>query len=161
MYDSASDSSVEESLEDTILSGSFSKVDEMLRDGVSLGILNSPRWDIFIADFLSLENWRSKIRSIQLLYIYHCIRQLERTSMPAVYLMEMKCNVNSWLYIAVMDAELFVERLAPYLVRFDDLAMSLYRNILAMCMTEPTHVVTIPDRSRELSIASSLAIFPS
>jgi hypothetical protein len=77
MYDSSSDSSTEESIEDILLYGDTDEVDTLLRDGASLDILKTPRWDFFVKDFLRLENWRSKIKNIQLLYIHQCVRQLE------------------------------------------------------------------------------------
>ena len=77
MYDSPSDSSIEESLDELVLHGDFDEVDRLLQDGASLDIIESPRWDYFVKDFLRLENWRSKIRNIQLLYIHQCVRQLE------------------------------------------------------------------------------------
>ena len=138
-YDSSSDSSTEESTEDILLYGDFDEVDTFLRNGASLDILKSPRWDYFVKDFLRLENWRAKIKNIQLLYIYNCTRQLENMDNPAVYLMELKCNIKSWLFIATMDQQLFVERLEPYRTRFDPLAMQLYDDILAYCRREPTH----------------------
>jgi hypothetical protein len=141
MYDSSSDSSIEESLDELVLHGDFNEVDTFLRDGASLDILNSPRWDYFVKDFLRLENWRAKIRNIQLLYIYNCTRQLENTNNPAVYMMELKCNVKSWVFIATMDEDLFVQRLEPYRSRFDALAMSLYEDVLAFCKRVPTHQI--------------------
>jgi hypothetical protein len=143
MYDSTSDSSIEESLDELLLHGDFDEVDRLLQDDASLDILNSPRWDFFVKDFLRLENWRSKIKNIQLLYIYNCTRQLENTDNAAVYLMKLKCNIKSWVFIATMDEDLFVERLGPYIDRFDALAMSLYEDILAYCRREPTHEITI------------------
>ena len=77
MYDSPSDSSIEESLDELVLHGDTDEVDRLLQDGASLDIIESPRWDYFVKDFLRLENWRSKIRNIQLLYIHQCVRQLE------------------------------------------------------------------------------------
>ena len=144
MYDSPSDSSVEDSLDELVLHGDFNEVDRLLQDGASLDILESPRWDYFVKDFLRLENWRSKIRNIQLLYIHQCVRQLDTSDKSAVYLMELKCNIKSWVFIATMDEELFVQRLEPYLDRFDSLAMDLYENILALCHTQPTHEIRIP-----------------
>ena len=138
-YDSSSDSSTEESTEDILLHGDFDEVDTFLSNGASLDILKTPSWDYFVKNFLRLENWRAKIKHIQLMYIYNCTRQLENTDSPAVYLMELKCNIRSWLFIAKMDQQLFVERLEPYRTRFDALAMSLYEDILAYCRREPTH----------------------
>ena len=143
MYDSSSDSSTEESIEDILLYGDTDEVDTLLRDGASLDILESPRWDFFVKNFLRLENWRAKIRNIQLLYIHRCLRQLDTSDNPAVYLMELKCNVRSWVFIATMDQQLFAERLGPYRSGFDALAMSLYEDILAYCRREPTHEITI------------------
>ncbi len=143
MYDSPSDSSAEEeSLENMILYGSFNDVDTLLRDGASLDVLEY-QWDEFVKDFLLMENWRSKIKNIQLLYLYHCTRQLGLTNNPAVFLMELRCNVKSWVFIASFDEQLFVERLEPYLNRFDELTIRLYEDALALCRTEPTHEITI------------------
>ena len=138
-YDSSSDSSTEESIEDILLYGDFDEVDRLLQAGASLDILKSPRWDFFVKNLLRLENWRAKIKNIQLLYIYNCTRQLENTDNPAVYIMELKCNIKSWLFIANMVQDLFVERLEPYRSRFDPLAMQLYEDVLAFCIREPTH----------------------
>ncbi len=143
MYDSSSDSSIEESLDELVLHGDFDEVDRLLQDGASLDILESPRWDFFVKDFLRLENWRSKIRNIQLLYIHQCVRQLEAANNPAVYMMELKCNVKSWVFIATMEEELFIERLGPYRSGFDALAMSLYEDVLAFSRVDPTHEITI------------------
>ena len=142
MYDSPSDSSTEESLDELVLHGDFNEVDTILRDGEPLNILESPRWDYFVKDFLRLDNWRAKIKNIQLLYIYNCTRQLENTDNPAVYIMELKCNFKSWVFIVTMDEELLVERLEPYRSRFDALTMQLYEDVLAFCKREPTHQMT-------------------
>ena len=125
-YDSPSDTD-DESLYDLCLTGEFDQVDSLLRNGEPLDILDSP-WNYFMKDLLSMENWRDKIRNIQLLYIYKCIRQLESTDQPAVYVMELKCNVKSW----------------PYVPRFDSLAMELYEDVLASCRLVPTHDVLVP-----------------
>ena len=125
-YDSPSDT--EESLYDVCLTGEFHQVDSLLRDGESLDILDSPTWDYFMKALLSMENWRDKLSNIQLLYIYKWIRQLESTDQPAVYVMELKCNVKSW----------------PYVPRFDSLAMELYEDVLASCRLVPTHDVLVP-----------------
>ena len=118
-YDSPSDTD-DESLYDLCLTGEFDQVDSLLRNGEPLDILDSP-WNYFMKDLLSMENWRDKIRNIQLLYIYKCIRQLESTDQPAVYVMELRCNVKSWVFTATFDEDLFVERLGPYVPRFDSL----------------------------------------
>ena len=143
MYDSPSDSSTEESLDELVLNGDFNEVDTILRNGEPLNILESPRWDYFVKDFLRLDNWRAKIKNIQLLYIYNCTRQLENTDNPAVYIMELKCNVKSWVFIVTMDEELLVERLGPYRSRFDALTMQLYEDVLAFCKREPTREINI------------------
>ena len=138
-YDSSSDSSTEESIEDILLYGDFDEVDTFLRNGASLDILKSPRYDYFVKRFLRLRDWRVKIKNIQLLYIHHCTRQLENTDNPAVFLMELKCNIKSWVFIASMDEDLFIEHLEPYRTRFDPLAMQLCEDVLAFCRREPTH----------------------
>ena len=144
-YDSPSDSSDEEpTLYEMILYGSFDEVDTLLRNGASLSLLETPVWDDLMIEFLQLDNWRDKIKGVQLLYIYHCIRQLESTNNPAVYMMELRCNVKSWVYIATMDKNLFVERLESYISRLDFLGMELYEDILQYCRTEPTHSISIP-----------------
>ena len=141
-YDSPSDT--EESLYDVCLTGEFDQVDSLLRDGESLDILDGPTWDYFMKDLLSMENWRDKLPNIQLLYIYKCLRQLDVTTNPAVYVMELKCNVKSWVFTATFDEELFVERLEPYVPRFNSLAMELYEDVLASCRVVPTHDVLVP-----------------
>ena len=141
-YDSPSDT--DESLYDFCLTGEFHQVDSLLRDGESLDILDSPTWDYFMKALLSMENWRDKLPNIQLLYIYACTRQLDSTDQPAVYVMELKCNVKSWVFTATFDEELFVERLEPYVPRFDSLAMELYEDVLALCRVVPTHDVLVP-----------------
>ena len=141
MYDSPSDSSTEESLDELVLHGDFNEVDTILRNGEPLNILESPRWDYFVKDFLRLDNWRAKIKNIQLLYIHHCTRQFENMDNPAVYMMELKCNFKSWVFIVTMDEELLVERLGPYRSRFDALTMQLYEDVLAFCKREPTHQI--------------------
>ena len=55
MYDSPSDSSVEESVDEILLHGDADEVDRLLQDGASLDILESPRWDFFVKNFLLLE----------------------------------------------------------------------------------------------------------
>ena len=45
MYDSPSDSSTEESLDELVLHGDFNEVDTILRNREPLNILESPRWD--------------------------------------------------------------------------------------------------------------------
>ena len=141
-YDSPSDT--DESLYDFCLTGEFHQVDGLLRDGESLNILDSPTtWNYFMKDLLSMENWRGKLPNIQLLYIYKCIRQLDSTDQPAVYVMELRCNVKSWVFTATFDEELFVERLEPYVPRFDALAMQLYEDVLASCRVVPTYEITI------------------
>ena len=126
-YDSPSDS--EDNLYDLCLTGEFDQVDSLLRNGEPLDILESPNtWNYFMKDLLSMEDWRGKLPNIQLLYIYKCIRQLESTDQPAVYVMELKCNVKSW----------------PYVPRFDSLAMELYEDVLASCRLVPTHDVLVP-----------------
>ena len=155
MYDSSSDSSTEESIEDILLYGDTDEVDRVLQEGASLDILESPRWDYFVKDFLRLENWRSKIRNIQLLYIHRCVRQLDTSDNPPVYIMELKCNVRSWVFIATMDEDLFVQRLGPYRSGFDALAMSLYEDILAYCRREPTHEITIGLSANEPVVSRS------
>ena len=141
-YDSPSDTD-DESLYDLCLTGEFDQVDSLLRNGEPLDILDSP-WNYFMKDLLSMENWRDKIRNIQLLYIYKCIRQLESTDQPAVYVMELRCNVKSWVFTATFDEDLFVERLGPYVPRFDSLAVQLYEDVLAFCRLVPTHDVLVP-----------------
>jgi hypothetical protein len=142
-YDSPSDAD-DESLYDVCLTGEFHQVDGLLRDGESLNILDSPTtWNYFMKDLLSMENWRGKLPNIQLLYIYKCIRQLDSTDQPAVYVMELRCNVKSWVFTATFDEELFVERLEPYVPRFDALAMQLYEDVLASCRVVPTYEITI------------------
>ena len=54
-YDSASDSSVEDTIEDILLHGDFDEVDALLRNETPLDILESPRWDYFVKVFLSLD----------------------------------------------------------------------------------------------------------
>ena len=142
-YDSPSDTD-DESLYDVCLTGEFHQVDGLLRDGEPLDILDNPTWDYFMKDLLSMEDWRDKLPNIQLLYIYKCIRQLESTDQPAVYVMELKCNVKSWIFIATFDEDLFVERLGPYLPHFGSLAMQLYEDILTFCRVVPTHDVLVP-----------------
>ena len=141
-YDSPSDTD-DESLYDLCLTGEFDQVDSLLRNGEPLDILDSP-WNYFMKDLLSMENWRDKIRNIQLLYIYKCIRQLDSTDQPAVYVMELRCNVKSWVFTATFDEDLFVERLGPYVPRFDSLAVQLYEDVLAFCRLVPTHDVLVP-----------------
>ena len=141
-YDSPSDT--EESLYDLCLTGEFDQVDSLLRDGEPLDILDSPAWDYFMKEFLSLRNWRDKLPNIQLLYIYKCIRQLDSTDQPAVYVMELRCNVKSWVFTATFDEDLFVERLEPYVPRFNSFAMELYEDVLASCRVVPTHDVLVP-----------------
>ena len=87
-YDSPSDTD-DESLYDVCLTGEFHQVDSLLREGESLNRLDSPMWDYFMKDLLSMENWRDKLPNIQLLYIYKCIRQLDSTTNPAVYVMRL------------------------------------------------------------------------
>ena len=142
-YDSPSDS--EDNLYDLCLTGEFDQVDSLLRNGEPLHILESPTFDYFMKDLLSMENWRDKIRNIQLLYIYKCIRQLDSTDQPAVYIMELRCNVKSWVFTATFDEELFVERLGLYVPRFDAFAMQLYEDVLAFCRVIPTHDVLVPE----------------
>ena len=142
-YDSPSDT--EESLYDVCLTGEFHQVDGLLRNGEPLDILESPNtWNYFMKDLLSMENWRDKLPNIQLLYIYKCIRQLDSTTNPAVYVMELRCNVKSWVFTSTFDEDLFVERLGPYVPRFDSLAMALYEEVLAFCRVVPTHDVLVP-----------------
>jgi len=142
-YDSPSDTD-DESLYDLCLTGEFDQVDSLLRNGEPLDILdNHTTWNYFMKDLLSMENWRDKLSNIQLLYIYKCIRQLDLTTNPAVYVMELKCNVKSWIFTATFDEDLFVERLGPYVPRFDSLAMQLYENVLASCRVVPTYEITI------------------
>jgi hypothetical protein len=140
-YDSPSDT--EESLYDVCLTGEFDQVDSLLRDGEPIGILDSPTWDFFMKDLLSMEDWRGKLPNIQLLYIYKCIRQLDLTTNPAVYVMELRCNVKSWVFTATFDEDLFVERLGLYVPRFDAFAMQLYEDVLAFCRVIPTYEITI------------------
>jgi hypothetical protein len=142
-YDSPSDS--EDNLYDLCLTGEFDQVDSLLRDGEPIGILDSPTWDYFMKELLSMEDWRDKLPNIQLLYIYKCIRQLDSTDQPAVYIMELRCNVKSWVFTATFDEELFVERLGPYVPRFDAFAMQLYEDVLAFCRVIPTHDVLVPE----------------
>ena len=142
-YDSPSDTD-DESLYDVCLTGEFDQVDSLLRDGESLNILDSPTFDYFMKELLSMEDWRDKIRNIQLLYIYKCIRQLDSTTNPAVYVMELRCNVRSWIFTATFDEDLFVERLEPYVPRFDSLAMQLFEDVVASCRVVPTHDVLVP-----------------
>lgn len=141
-YDSPSDT--EESLYDVCLTGDFDDVDDLLQAGAPLDLLEShTTWNYFMKDLLSMEDWRDKLSNIQLLYIYKCIRQLDSTTNPAVYIMELRCNVKSWVFTATFDEELFIERLGPYLPRFDTLAMQLYEDVLAFCRVEPTYEITI------------------
>ena len=142
-YDSPSDTD-DESLYDLCLTGEFDQVDSLLRDGEPLDILRSPMWDYFMKELLSMENWRDKLPNIQLLYIYKCIRQLDSTDQPAVYIMELRCNVKSWVFTATFDEELFVERIGPYVPRFDAFAVQLYEDILTFCRVVPTHDVLVP-----------------
>ena len=146
---------MEDSLDELVLHGDCDEVDRLLQAGASLDILNSPRWDFFVKSFLRVSDWRSKIKNIQLLYIHHCTRQLESSDNLAVYLMELKCNVRSWMFIATMDEDLFIERLEPYRSRFDDMAMSLYEEVLAYCRRVPTHEITICSSANEPVVSRS------
>ncbi len=141
-YDSPSDE--EENLYETCLHGDFDDVEGILISGASLDILNSPTWDEFVKGFLRMQNWKSKIRNIQLLYIYKCTRQMDSTDHPAVYIMELKCAVKSWCFIATFDEHLFTERLERYLPRFDALAMELYEEVIQLCRVEQTHEIRMP-----------------
>ena len=143
-YDSPSDTD-DESLYDVCLTGDFDDVDDLLQAGTPLDLLDSPMWSYFMKEFLSLRNWRDKIRNIQLLYTYKCIRQLDSTDQPAVYIMELRMRVKSWVFTATFDEQLFVERLEPYIARFNSLAMELYEDVLASCRVEPTHDVVVPE----------------
>ncbi len=145
LYDSSSDE--EGNLYETCLHGDFENVESRLISGDPLNLLDSPTWDYFMKDLLSMENWRDKLSNIQLLYIYKCIRQLDSTTNPAVYVMELRCNVKSWVFTATFDEELFIERLTPYLPQFDALAMELYEEIIELCRVEQTHGIRMPSET--------------
>ena len=155
LYDSSSDEE-EDELYHVCLNGDSANVESMLISGASLDLLNSPEWDEFVKDFLLMENWRSKIRNIQLLYIYKCTRQLDSTNYPAVYLMELKCNTKSWCFIVRFDVQLFIDRLTPYLPRFDALAMELYEEVIQLCRIEQTHEIRMPNETPMSNVTASL-----
>ena len=145
MYDSASDID-ESNIKEMILHGDFSELDRALEAGMSLEILDGVEWHNFMYKFLRLKDWKTKISNIQLLYLYRCIRQIEVKSNAAVYLMELKCSVNSWIYMVKIDKELVIERLAPYIPKFDSDAINLYDQILGLCDIEPKLKIKLPAR---------------
>ena len=146
LYDSSSDEE-EDELYHVCLNGDSANVESMLISGASLDILNSPTWDYFMKDFLRLEDWKSKMKNIQILYIYKCTRQLDSTNNPAVYVMQLLCNTTSWCFIATFDEPLFTERLERYLPRFDALAMQLYDEVIQLCRIEQTHGIRMPSET--------------
>jgi hypothetical protein len=135
MYDSDSDID-EANLQEMILHGDFDQLDSLLSGGAPLDILDSIDWHDLMYKFLRLKNWKSMIRNIELLYLHRCTRQLEVNSNAAVYLMELKCSLKSWVYIVKLDKSLIQERLKQYTPRFDSEAMELYDKIIALCDTE-------------------------
>jgi hypothetical protein len=142
-YDSASD--IDESdIKEIILSGDFDQLDSLLSGGAPLDILDSIEWHDLMYKFLRLKNWKTKISNIQLLYLYRCIRSSETTSSAAVALMELKCNIKSWVYIVKLDRDLLVERLKPYIPKFDSDAINLYDQILGLCDIEPSLKLKLP-----------------
>ena len=68
IYDSPSDIE-EDGLYRVCLTGDFHDVEGMLISGASLDLLNSPEWDEFVKDFIRMQNWKSKIKNIQLLFV--------------------------------------------------------------------------------------------
>ena len=145
MYDSASDID-ETNIQELILRGDFDQLDSLLSGGAPLDILDSIEWHDFMYKFLRLKNWKKKFRNIELLYLYRCTRQLETNSNAAVYLMELKCSVNSWVYIVKLDKSLIQERLKPYTPRFDSESMNLYDENLALCDIEPKLKLKLPTK---------------
>jgi hypothetical protein len=143
MYDSASDID-ETNIQELILRGDFDQLDSLLSGGAPLDILDSIEWHDLMYKFLRLKDWKTKISNIQLLYLYRCIRQIEVKSNAAVYLMELKCSIKSWIYIVKIDRDLIIERLKPYTPTFDSDAMELYDQILGLCDIEPKLKLKLP-----------------
>jgi hypothetical protein len=143
MYDSASDID-ETNIQEIILSGDFDQLDSLLSGGAPLDILDSIEWNYLMHKFLRLKNWKKKIRNIQLLYVYRCVRQLEVNSNAGIYLMELKCNIKSWVFMVKLDRDLLIERLKPYTPRFDSEAMELYDKIISLCDVEPSLKLKLP-----------------
>ena len=146
MYDSASDIDETTNIQELIIRGDFSELDRALDAGISLEILDGLEWHDLMYKFLRLKNWKTKISNIQLLYLYRCIRSSETTSSAAVALMELKCNIKSWVYIVKLDRDLLVERLKPYIPKFDSEAMNLYDEIISLCDIEPKMKLKLPAR---------------
>ena len=143
MYDSASDID-ETNIQELILRGDFDQLDSLLSGGAPLDILDSIEWHDLMYKFLRLKDWKTKISNIQLLYLYRCIRQIEVKSNAAVYLMELKCSLKSWVYMVKLDRDLLVERLKPYIPKFDSDAINLYDQILHICDIEPKLKLKLP-----------------
>ena len=143
-YDS--DSDIDESnIKEMILHGDFDQLDSLLSGGAPLDILDSIEWNYLMYKFLRLKNWKSMIRNIELLYLHRCTRQLE-TSNSSVPLMELKCSIKSWEYMVKLDKELVIQRLAPYIPKFDSEAMELYDQILQICDVEPKLKIKLPSK---------------
>jgi hypothetical protein len=145
MYDSDSDID-ETNIQEIILSGDFDQLDRALEAGISLEILDGLEWHNFMYKFLRTKFWVKKIRNIQLLYLYRCTRQLEVNSNAAVYLMELKCNIKSWVFMVKLDRDLLIERLKPYIPKFDGEAIELYDQILQICDIEPKLKIKLPSK---------------
>ena len=145
IYDSDSDID-DTNIQELILRGDFDQLDRALEAGISLEILDGLEWHDLMHKFLRLKNWKKKIRNIELLYVYRCVRSLETNCNAAVYLMELKSSVKSWNYIVKLDKSLIQERLKPYIPRFDRDAMELYDQILGLCDIEPSLKLKLPAR---------------
>ena len=144
MYDSASDIDETTNIQELIIRGDFSELDRALDAGISLEILDGLEWHDLMYKFLRTKAWETKIRNIQLLYLHRCTRQLEVNSNAAVYLMELKSSVKSWIFMVKLDKELVIERLAPYTPKFDSEAMNLYDEIISLCDIEPKMKLKLP-----------------
>ena len=145
MYDSDSDID-ETNIQDLLLHGDFFELDRALEAGISLEILDGLEWHDLMYKFLRTKAWETKIRNIELLYLHSCTRQLEVNSNAAVYLMELKSSVKSWIFMVKLDKELVIERLAPYTPKFDSEAMNLYDEIISLCDIEPKMKLKLPAR---------------
>jgi hypothetical protein len=143
MYDSASDTD-ETNIQELLIRGDFDQLDRALEAGISLEILDGLEWHDFMYKFLRTKAWEKKIRNIELLYIYRCQRGLETNSNTGIYLMELKCNIKSWVFMVKLDRDLLIERLKPYTPRFDGDAMELYDQILQICDIEPKLKLKLP-----------------
>ena len=146
MYDSASDIDETTNIQELIIRGDFSELDRALDAGISLEILDGLEWHDLMYKFLRTKAWETKIRNIELLYIYRCQRGLETNSNAGIYLMELKCSIKSWIYIVKIDRDLIIERLKPYTPKFDSEAMNLYDEIISLCDIEPKMKLKLPAR---------------